>query len=83
MNSTTEICNKNGSQMKIYHQSKQYGGKSVQKLTKKMKTTLIYLRVWVEFSALTKMCDVLAVKQENFISYKQTNTYLILTAKST
>lgn len=36
MNGAKEICNKNGSQTKIYHQSKQHEEK-LQKITRKMK----------------------------------------------
>lgn len=36
MNGATEICDTNGSQTKIYHQSKQHEEKALYKLTRKI-----------------------------------------------
>lgn len=41
MHGAAEICNKNGKQTKIYQDSKQHGGKSVQQITRKMKNEII------------------------------------------
>lgn len=40
MNGTTEICNKNRNQSKIYQDSKKHGGKSVQQVTRKIKNEI-------------------------------------------
>lgn len=75
MNGTTEIRNKDRNQAKICQDSKKLGGKSAQQIRRKMKNGIHFFRVRVKWSALTKTCEILAVKRDVFIVFSGHSLY--------
>lgn len=76
MNGTTEICNENGNQTRVYQDSKWHGGGTqCNNLLGRWGMKFIYFGVWAESSALAKTCEILSVNQDSFIVFADHSLY--------